>query len=240
MINNIFMIIGPSGAGKDSIYNRLIKDLPALHPIVQYTTRPRRKYEEDSKTYFFVSEDEFNSYDDIIDKRSYDMCIDDDKRTVYYGNRYSFFNDTDDKIDYICITTLEGLEQFLSYDKIDNNLVCPFFIEVPKKERIRRIIDRDINKSNLLNMNEINRRTDADDNDFSDSYLGYISDTYNKDIYVIDGNKPLPQVVTDIKKIMFNKLDNKSALKHAISIMEKLNILEEGELYNEECIDDDL
>ena len=234
MINNIFMIIGPSGSGKDTIYNRLLKDLPELKPVRGYTTRGKRGSEIDGVHYFFVSEEEFNSYDDIIDRRSYEMYTNDISNKlhkVYYGNRYSFFNNTDKPSDYVCISTLEGLEQFLLYDKIDNSKIHAFFLDVPEDVRRERMVDRDLNKDNNLNLNEINRRIEADKNDFSDAIIGYISDKYNINIYIINGDKPTPQVVTDIKKVIFNLLDRESTVRHIVSLLENnISIIDAREM----------
>ena len=55
----LIVISGPSGAGKDSVLNRMKeRDLP-FHFVVTATTRGRRESETDGKDYWFVSKDEF-------------------------------------------------------------------------------------------------------------------------------------------------------------------------------------
>jgi guanylate kinase len=55
----LIVISGPSGAGKDSILQRMKeRDLP-FHFVVTATTRPRRANETEGVDYFFVSKDTF-------------------------------------------------------------------------------------------------------------------------------------------------------------------------------------
>lgn len=55
----VFVVSGPSGAGKTSIVKRFLeKDSNSIFSV-SYTTRERREGEEDGKDYHFVSEEEF-------------------------------------------------------------------------------------------------------------------------------------------------------------------------------------
>lgn len=53
------VISGPSGAGKTSICEELLRRLPNARWSVSVTTRPRRGHEVDGQHYRFVSEQEF-------------------------------------------------------------------------------------------------------------------------------------------------------------------------------------
>ena len=55
----LFIITGPSGAGKTSILKRVMKEVENLEFSVSYTTRPRRPGEVDGRDYFFVDEERF-------------------------------------------------------------------------------------------------------------------------------------------------------------------------------------
>jgi guanylate kinase len=55
-----FIVSGPSGAGKNSVIERVMADLPSLSYSVSYTTRPRREDEEDGLDYHYVSQQEFD------------------------------------------------------------------------------------------------------------------------------------------------------------------------------------
>jgi guanylate kinase len=51
----IFVILGKSASGKDTIFQRVLAECN-LNPIVYYTTRPRRTGETHGKDYYFVTD----------------------------------------------------------------------------------------------------------------------------------------------------------------------------------------
>jgi len=55
----LFVISGPSGAGKGSISKRILAEVPDLVYSVSMTTRPPRPDEVNGKNYYFVTRDEF-------------------------------------------------------------------------------------------------------------------------------------------------------------------------------------
>ena len=60
MLNGkVIIISAPSGAGKSTIVNFLIKEFKNLSFSISVTTRKIRKDEKDSKDYYFVSKNEF-------------------------------------------------------------------------------------------------------------------------------------------------------------------------------------
>ncbi len=59
MLNKLFILSGPSGVGKTSLANYLIKTLPQLQRLVTYTTRPPRPNETTGTDYHFVSKETF-------------------------------------------------------------------------------------------------------------------------------------------------------------------------------------
>src|SRR5690554_6949646 len=56
---NIFMIVAPSGAGKSSLVNAVLRDDTEIVLSISCTTRTPRPGEEDDKHYRFVSLDQF-------------------------------------------------------------------------------------------------------------------------------------------------------------------------------------
>jgi guanylate kinase len=55
----VFVITGPSGAGKGTLIKGLLERVPALEVAISATTRLRRRGEEDGREYWFLSDAEF-------------------------------------------------------------------------------------------------------------------------------------------------------------------------------------
>jgi guanylate kinase len=66
----LIVISGPSGAGKDTVIQRMKERELPFHFVVTATTRPRRANEVNGQDYFFVSKEEFARMideDDLIE-----------------------------------------------------------------------------------------------------------------------------------------------------------------------------
>ncbi|MCR5686444.1 MAG: guanylate kinase [Lachnospiraceae bacterium] len=136
----IFYLIGKSCAGKDSIYNILIKDAElGLKSVVRYTTRPIRDGETDGVTYHFVDEESYGRFRDegkIIEEQAYD--------TVHGLWRYFTADDgriTIDSDDYLAIGVLESFAGTRDYFGEDR--VLPIYIELDDGERLARALERE-------------------------------------------------------------------------------------------------
>jgi guanylate kinase len=57
----LFVIAAPSGAGKSSLVNALLKDDPRLKLSTSYTTRPPRPGEQNGREYHFVDDETFRA-----------------------------------------------------------------------------------------------------------------------------------------------------------------------------------
>lgn len=57
--NNVFLISAPSGAGKSSLIQLLLAEIPSLFFSISHTTRPPRPGEKDGVEYYFVSHGRF-------------------------------------------------------------------------------------------------------------------------------------------------------------------------------------
>jgi len=66
--NKIILITAPSGSGKTSVVNHLMKKFPSLAFSVSATTRTPRKNEKSGQDYYFISENEFR---DKIQKKEF-------------------------------------------------------------------------------------------------------------------------------------------------------------------------
>ncbi len=70
----LVVISGPSGAGKTSICNELLRRIPNARWSVSVTTRPRRGDEVDGQAYRFVSREEFRrmiEQDELLEYAEY-------------------------------------------------------------------------------------------------------------------------------------------------------------------------
>jgi len=57
--NQVFVVTGPSGAGKGTLIRELVRRVPALEVAVSATTRAQRPGEVDGREYWFLDEVEF-------------------------------------------------------------------------------------------------------------------------------------------------------------------------------------
>jgi len=76
---DVFVISAPSGSGKTTICRMLVQRLDNMELSISYTTRPRKRSEEDGKDYYF------------IDPKKFDKMINSRELLEFasvYGNRY--------------------------------------------------------------------------------------------------------------------------------------------------------
>ena len=58
-VTPVFVVTGPSGAGKGTLIRALLERLSALEAAVSATTRAQRPGEENGREYWFLTDDEF-------------------------------------------------------------------------------------------------------------------------------------------------------------------------------------
>ncbi len=80
----MFVVSGPSGAGKNSVIDRVMASLPNLVYSVSYTSRAPRQGERDGEDYVFVSEHEFVQRIEANDFLEHVLYLDD-----HYGTSKS-------------------------------------------------------------------------------------------------------------------------------------------------------
>ena len=164
-VKKIFILIGKSSTGKDTIYQKLLES-QKFQTIVPYTTRPIRKGEQNGREYFFISEEEYLSLkkqNKIIESRCY--------QTVYGPWYYMTVDDGQfqkKEKKYLMIGTIEsflGLKHYFSEDK-----VIPIYIKVKDKERLLRSIERE-SRQQKPGYLEVCRRFLEDEKDFTKEKL---------------------------------------------------------------------
>ncbi|HAB60618.1 MAG TPA: guanylate kinase [Lachnospiraceae bacterium] len=166
-MGKIYVVIGKSASGKDSIFKYLREDETLkLKTVVGYTTRTIRIGEQDGVEYFFVSDERFECLKvegKIIEYRTY--------QTINGPWNYFTVNDGQielEKSDYLFINTLEAYNQIRKYFGEDK--VIPIYIEVEDGERLSRALKRE-KKQLTPNYAELCRRFLADNEDFSEEEL---------------------------------------------------------------------
>ncbi len=139
---SLFVISGPSGAGKTSLVQAVLKVIPRLILSISTTTRPKRPGEQDGINYHFVSETVFQS---MIDNQQF----------LEYARVFDYYYGTPIK------KVVEKLEQnkpiILEIDwqgaqTIRENFGCPsIFILPPDKDTLHnRLIGRQQDKLDTI------------------------------------------------------------------------------------------
>ncbi len=198
-MGKIFIIMGKSATGKDTIYKSLLErsDL-GLNTVVMYTTRPIRMGETEGVEYHFVDErtlEELKAKKKVIEHRYY--------HTIQGVWHYFTVNDGQidlEKNNYLMIGTLETYEQIREY--FGSEKIEPIYLEAEDDVRLLRSIERE-QKQEQPKYAEICRRYLADEKDFSEENLlkaGITKRYHNIDIEVC-----LDQVIRDIKNFTVNK-----------------------------------
>ena len=166
-MGKIFCIMGKSATGKDTIYERLLKDEDLnLKRIIPYTTRPIHDHKEDGREYHFVTEEdvvELQNKGLIVEMREY--------QTVYGPWKYFTVNDGNIQLDqenYSLIGTVEGYVMVRDYFGADK--VVPIYVEVEDGDRLLRAIARE-KKQDIPKYEEMCRRFLADAKDFSEENI---------------------------------------------------------------------
>lgn len=164
-MSKIYCIIGKSGAGKDTIYKKILEQQrPDLIPVIPCTTRPRRIDEVEGVNYHFVDEVQLAEYKErkqILELRSYHT-------TQGIWSYFTLKFPLEAGKDYILITTLEGVEAMLEH--YDPAVVQVVYLYIPDRERLERCIQRESLQA-VPNYAEVCRRFLADQEDFSEERL---------------------------------------------------------------------
>lgn len=177
-MGKIFVVMGKTSSGKDTIYKKVLDNLTlkqgvrAPKTVVIYTTRPMRPGETNGVEYFFATEEELQNFREdgkVIEERCF--------HTVHGPWYYFTVNDGQIDLDnhsYLMINTLAGFEMIRNYYKKESSdkeeTVIPIYIEADPKDRLIRYINRESLQKNP-NYKEVCRRFLADEEDFAEEKL---------------------------------------------------------------------
>lgn len=208
---NLIVISGPSGAGKDTIVEGLLKTNDKVWLSVSATTREKRGNEKDGVEYYFLTKEEF---EEKINKNEFlEYAI---YNNNYYGTpKEKILEKLDEGYDVILVIEIQGA---LKIKDLVKGAIFIFILPPSMEELKRRLINRNTeDKEKILKRfkiayNEINEVT-----------------KYN---YVVINDK-LDESIEKVRAILISEkcrvdrieelyLDNKEEILHEILIDKQL------------------
>ncbi len=140
MIGKLFIVSAPSGAGKTTLVNEVIKTFKSqfnLNRVITYTTRHKRPDDIHGKDYYFISKHEFEKKirENFFMEYSYEY-------DNYYGSPHHIISDLKTGISYCMIVDIVGA--MILYQKLDEAVfiwIYPKSIQVLKQRLIYRATD---------------------------------------------------------------------------------------------------
>lgn len=179
----IKLYIGKSGAGKDTIVKEVLSKNKDIHPIVSFTTRPKRPNEIDGIDYNFVDNATFEKLlnnNELTEYRVYDVLFNGVPEKCYYGTPI-----LDSSQDYAGVVDIEGAYAFLEkYGSEDIDLIYV----VVDNDNVRR---ERVERRGGVNKIEWERRFADDEVVFSEENLKKLCRLYGKPIPCIHNNDRL-------------------------------------------------
>ena len=195
-MSKIFIVMGKSASGKDTIYKELMKlTKEQLKTIILYTTRPIRTGETNGVEYHFVNQEQrarLRKEGKIIEERVY--------QTVF--GEWAYFTADDGQINlsensYLMISTLEGYASIVRYYGQEN--VVPIYIEVEDGERLERALSRE-RMQDSPKYEELCRRFLADQEDFKEDNLQRLQ--INRRYHNVDKEQCIRHIMDDIVSLI--------------------------------------
>ena len=174
----MIILVGCSAAGKSTIEKLLVQK--GYKNIVSYNSRPIRENEVNHRDYHFITIENFNKL-----KESNFFG----ESTCYNGWFYGISKD-DIRGDGIAVVEPFGFRQLKKIAKENNFMMVSFFIDVPERIRLKRMIDRG---DNLM---EIFRRI------FSDQ--GVFQGIGDEVTYTINNDRDIKLTINEIEKYLKN------------------------------------
>ena len=131
----VFVITGPSGAGKGTLIKRLVARRDDLEVAVSATTRPQRPGEKNGREYWFLSEEEFVAR---IEAGEFLEHVE------FVGGRYGTLASEMDRIGgegRVCVLELEIKGALRVQEEVDRAVTLFIAADVPELERRLRARD---------------------------------------------------------------------------------------------------
>lgn len=165
-MGKLFVIMGKSASGKDTLYRLIMERHPELRPVVPYTTRPIRAGEKEGREYHFVTDETLHRMEKenrVVECRCYETV----------KGLWNYFTADDGQINLeeansCLISTLEGYIGIRNF--YGAGQVVPLYIAVDDFVRMDRSLKREMEQKNPC-VAEVCRRFLADEADFSEEKL---------------------------------------------------------------------
>ena len=186
----IIAIMGKAGSGKDTLLNILMEEeiFKDAFKIISCTTRPIREYEVDGIDYHFITTKEFT--DQILSGEMIEATV---FNTWCYGT--SVKNLDLNKVN-IGVFNPEGVELLKERNDIDLTVI---YVQANDKDRLLRQLNREENPD----CHEIVRRFSADEEDFDDDEIDFIS----PNIFITNNNGAnIKDIATTVVKYWTNQI----------------------------------
>jgi guanylate kinase len=126
----VFVVTGPSGAGKGTLIKGLLDRVAGIEVAVSATTRPQRPGEVDGREYWFLSDEEFDRRVDVGEFLEWVSYVS--------GRRYGTLRSEIERIvddGKICILELELDGALKVQDEVHGSVTIFIAADVPELER---------------------------------------------------------------------------------------------------------
>lgn len=150
----MIILLGESASGKSSVMKRFIKKYPEFHPVIPYTTRPKRYGEINGIDYHFISEDAFITYIEkgmFIESAEYNNWS--------YGTlKDDYFKDSEHTIAICTPCAFRKIkDKIILENLILGSWISSFYLSVPRRDRLIKLLKRgdDLEEAYRRNLSEV-------------------------------------------------------------------------------------
>ena len=197
----MLVLSSPSGAGKTSICKKILETEKNLVMSISYTTRPKRKSEQDGKDYFFVKKKEF---DELQEKNFFvESALVFDH---FYGTPKNFIENNIRKgKDILFDIDWQGAQKLVDYSK--NDVVSIFVLPPSNKILLERLKKRNEDSDEIVKKRMSKAKSE-------------ISHWIEYDYIII--NHDISKSADEIKSILFAERKKRIRQKFIFDFIDKL------------------